>query len=492
MINSHIIEIENINSYDKLFDLIPHSHIDLKTVNEIKDNIGTNADYIITENPYADRDFLSTYYIFYSMKFRNYEKSCFRIHFFRRNAFGEPDIYGGFITLRPTISGTRIGRSYLEPVLLSDPNSFIMSGKYKVNLLGNEIFVNAFPWMHQETDVSICAHVAVWSVLRYFGNKYRYYPDWTMGEIVSKITSSTGRKIPSTGLSAPQICEVLQSAGFSPIIREKTNNDFLFEIMSYIESGIPVIGMASNITHAFSIIGHGMIDTSFLSCQLDDYFVQYSYDNRIIISDIIPSYHCITSLVINDDNTFPYRTVPLHIGDMPGTSAKYCADNIDVAIIPLYNKMQIVFNEIYNRFIILSESQRHGKQSKSSMKWPSPKVARLFITSSNSFKEKTLLNESINPEIKNIILNMNFPKFIWCIEIYRPENYSSGLVSGMILVDTTACSKDQDPWLFMHDCRKAKWVNEKGKTNIYFTKSPIEPFNRYINNLNEVSNLWQN
>lgn len=36
-----------------------------------------------------------------------------------------------------------------------------MRGKYKVHLKGNEYTVKGFPWMMQDTDVTICAHFNV-------------------------------------------------------------------------------------------------------------------------------------------------------------------------------------------------------------------------------------------------------------------------------------------------------------------------------------------
>lgn len=484
MIHARIINIESENDYDQLYSYIPSTHVDCSTIEELKCYIGNRADRIIIEYPYADRDFLSTYYIFYSKKFRSYEKSCYRIHFFDKL------MYYGFVTLRPTISGTRIGRSYIEPSLLVSGKAYVMWGAYKVNLLGNEIFVNAFPWMHQETDISVCAHASVWSIVRYFGNKYRYYPDWTMGQIVTHIKNARGRKIPSTGLSALQICEVLQDAGFSPIIRESKNNYFLDEILSYVESGIPVIGMSSSSAHAFSIIGHGETDMSIFSddSRLSHICETYKHNGKKFETDVILSSKCIKTLIVNDDNVFPYRTIPLTISDMIGTDAQYCAANIDAVVVPLYDKMQIVFNEVYNRFLILNESQQCDR--KSAMHWPTPKVARIFITSSNSFKEKCIVPDHEHPmpkDIRNLILRMNFPKFIWCIEIYKVSDYSDGIVSGMIIIDTTACSSDSDPWLFMHDSRRIKWINERGKVDIMDMSDEFIPYKRYINNLNEVN-----
>ena len=137
-----------------------------------------------------------------------------------------------------------------------------MLGNYKVHIRGSEYVVSAFPWMMQDTDITICAHIAMWTVLNYYGNKYTNYVNPDIGKIVENVFENWGRKTPSIGLTPIQVSEALSRFGFYPIIRGGNKSklmQLLDETMAYIESGIPVIAMSQSLQHAFSIMGRGEI-----------------------------------------------------------------------------------------------------------------------------------------------------------------------------------------------------------------------------------------
>ena len=75
--------------------------------------------------------------------------------------------------------------------------------------------------MYQETDISVCAHVAVWSIIRYYGNKYNIYADKRMMDIVNETPNGIGRNIPSGGLILTQIAEIFKKNNFHPLIIQK-------------------------------------------------------------------------------------------------------------------------------------------------------------------------------------------------------------------------------------------------------------------------------
>jgi len=57
------------------------------------------------------------------------------------------------------------------------PPSFVIATKFVANLLGVELAVEGFPYMGQDTDVTICADSALWSCLRHFSQRYPEYPE---------------------------------------------------------------------------------------------------------------------------------------------------------------------------------------------------------------------------------------------------------------------------------------------------------------------------
>ena len=208
MIDLRIVNINRLDDYDGLLSFIKKTHINHETVNEIKQYIGLKCNKIIVENPYADKDYLSTFYIHYSKKYKTYSKMCYRLHIFYN------DKYYGFLTLRST-ELKKIGRTYINPSLLLDQKAFLMTGEYNVNITGKSSSIACFPWMHQENDISTCAHVSLWSTLRYFSNVHSGYADMTMGEICEKIQLNQDRKTPSKGLSTSQISNLLMQFNFS-------------------------------------------------------------------------------------------------------------------------------------------------------------------------------------------------------------------------------------------------------------------------------------
>lgn len=52
--------------------------------------IGLKCNLILVEYPYSDKDYLSTYYIHYSKKYKDISKKSYRLHLFN------DEIYYGF------------------------------------------------------------------------------------------------------------------------------------------------------------------------------------------------------------------------------------------------------------------------------------------------------------------------------------------------------------------------------------------------------------
>lgn len=145
-------------------------------------------------------------------KLRQYKKVCCRLHILKA------DVYYGYITLRPTMKGAKVGKTYLDPVILVDEQAYLMVYHFKAHVAGNEMEIRSFPWKSQQTDISVCAHTAFWTAIRYFENKFRNYADTTIGEIVEKTQNDWGRKTPSLGLTPVQVSDLFKEYGFSPLI----------------------------------------------------------------------------------------------------------------------------------------------------------------------------------------------------------------------------------------------------------------------------------
>ncbi|MFL0194409.1 hypothetical protein ACJDU8_02295 [Clostridium sp. WILCCON 0269] len=454
MITLNEININKIEDYESLAKYIDKQYIHIRFIKELKGRIGCNCNKIYIEYPYYDSDYLSTYYSFYIKKHREYSKKCYRLHLLK------DDEYLGYVTLRPTISNTKVGKSYISPQLLLNTKAYLILADFKLHLLGLKSFVKAFPWMYQETDISVCAHVATWSIVRYFGNKYKNYIDIRMSDIIESTPDYINRKIPSKGLNLVQITDILREYGFYPLLIQKNplnKNEFYDELIAYIESGIPLVAAMTGKGHAISISGHGQVDYAKISS---------------INDDTILSARLINSIFVNDDNYFPYVEI---FKSNSSNIVKYSMEDIDYVIAPLYDRMQLGYRSVVRRITDLIKYTNYDFKGK--------KVVRIYMTSSNSLKKNALTSNNMNDDLKAIIINLCMPKFIWCVDISTEDEYINGLTSGRIIIDTTAGTYEEEPWLLIHDTKKIVYLDEE------FWKSKsvnVSAYDMYINNLVEV------
>ena len=53
----------------------------------------------------------------------------------------------------------------------------------RVHLLGYRLTVQGFPSMDQHIDINVCAHVACWSILRHYSERYSTYREFLTHDI---------------------------------------------------------------------------------------------------------------------------------------------------------------------------------------------------------------------------------------------------------------------------------------------------------------------
>lgn len=471
MISFTSIQINSLESYEKLSDCMPESLIDEDVISVLKNNLATKCDEIRIEYPYYDTDYLSTFYIHYAQKLRNYDKKCCRLHILKNEE------YYGYIVLRPTVVGTKFGRTLINPRILINEKAYIALYDFKAHIAGNTMSISSFPWKSQETDISVCAHTATWTILRYFGNKFKNYADTTIGEIVNVANNDWGRKTPSIGLNPIQVSDIFKKYGFSPLIlqcEKELDDKFIEEVMAYIESGLPMVGFLYPIRHAVSIIGHGLMDKNILD---DSILVKSVMDSEI---DVVPHVKLVSDLYVMDDNLFPYKKMMLGWADSQG-DMRYGAAELKYCVVPLYPRMQLVYNEVYARFKTWMKERV--------MDWETPCVSRIYITSANSLKSEALQTIGMNEQLVEVILNLSLPRFVWCIDLANFQEYKLGLTSGRIIIDTTAPTLDEEPWILRHDKNGIEYIDVDNQLfcskDCHYIKTSIVPYKMYQHNLVE-------
>ncbi len=441
MISFNRINITALDDYSKLKDFVEETHIDDIAIDMLRNHLGTNISSIIVEWPYYDRDYLSSYYIHHSKKLKEYSKYCYRIHF-----ISPENTYIGYSLLRPVMPGRHLGRTYLDPRIVIKEKAALISGKYSSHFLGGKFEISGFPWMMQETDITVCAHIALWNVLRYYGTKYPHYESPSLGDVVEKVHAEWGRKTPSIGLTPVQVSDVLSAYDFFPIIRGFSRDniqELTDELLVYLESEVPVIGMSDVNQHAVTFVGRGSYNCELLD---DDFFIRKHKSHK---GNFILSTQLINSTYVMDDNLFPYAKVDRLASRQ--SDAAYSIGEMTYLVIPVFERMQLAYHKLYGRIETLLASK--GKNEYAFSWQNSLRVVRIYIASANKLKEYIAAMKDVNQILKDAVLRLPLSRFVWCVDISTPDEFKQEKISGRILIDTTAGTNASEPWLLMHDDR---------------------------------------
>lgn len=459
------IYINDLSDYDSLLIYVRSDLVDDEVIRVLKEYVGLRANKVIVEFPYFDNEYLSNYYPHYSQKFKIFSKECCRLH------FETATDYLGYITLRPTPGETKMGKTFLYPGAFIHGRAYLMMTKFPAHVLGQKREIECFPWKKQENDISCCAHTATWTILKYFGNKYKNYLDTTIGEIVSRVRNDWGRKTPTMGLNPIQVSDIFKEYGFSPLIIGKNSSDYTVadELLAYVESGLPVVAFLNMEpqNHAISIIGHGEVDLSVL----DNIPVDYK-------SGVILSTSLIKSVYAMDDRIFPYVEVSKGLPDS-NSSVSYGLPQLDYAVVPLHFRMQLSYRDIYNRMI---QWVKNGD-----LNFGYKPVCRIYLTSSNSLKKRAFENKSMDGLLKELLLTLPMPKFVWCIDFADTESYKNELTTCRIIIDSTSATLEEEPWIFRHDSNIIQYKDRSDTSQDYHQiEVKVAPYEMYKNNLDVI------
>lgn len=257
-----------------------------------------NAQTILVEPHYFDKDYLSEFAAFYSVSSRGYPNTCRRLHFFADNvsraqftdavsgkagALGMlQNAYLGFTVIRP-ISAAPLGCTVLgwyPDVGRTTRRVTSPSREYHCHIAGIRLSVTGLAWQQQDSAVGACATVGLWSMLHAssFDNDHSAPTTAQITEAAHQTAVTGARVFPSNGLTIIQLLEAIKryhmapfamsgdiqprnasirtdqisrSAGFS---RER----FASTCASFIRSGYPVLAIGQSVgngRHAICITG---------------------------------------------------------------------------------------------------------------------------------------------------------------------------------------------------------------------------------------------
>ena len=143
---------------------------------------------------------------------------------------------------------------------------------------------------------------------------------------------------------------------------------------------MPLIGFIRSREHAITIIGHGepVIPNDPTHLPHSYFELSYQADGTPYETNVIMASKFIQFAVINDDNAFPYRNLDKN----PRLSqVGYSLHDIEYAVIPLYPRIQLVYNDVCEKFLGLVQRGIYDWAAGNKL------ISRIFLTSSNTYRE---------------------------------------------------------------------------------------------------------
>lgn len=419
-----LIVFENGSEWDEVLK-VGAPHLDQRGLLRFQRAFGDSLKAVILERQYIDKDYRDTFSNYHSKRFQTPDSRCVRLHFFSEalnkasleDAKQLQSSYLGYSVIRPTRPNC-VGRTLILPLKNGGATLHIRTCLEVISLLGIDLKVEGFPFISQDTDVTVCAQSALWTVLRYYSNRYPRYGEihpYQIGALTKDY--SIGRQFPSDGLHMWQMAEALKQRRFEPLIYTRVAHQDQFEhlLYTYIESGIPcLVGVPSHVVSAY---GHfSEIDAMEIP---GDGGIHYSSEFN-------------QGFVINDDNMHPYQQLHAE-GPQRGNDSKYRIDEIDSFIAPLPDKVYLSpegFKTAAERVLARFRAESPFLDNKTLM-------LRSFLTTCTSFKRRLLDRKMGHSSVVQVYRNVPMPHFIWVCEISTPEDYEDGKVYGEIIWDAT-------------------------------------------------------
>lgn len=490
------IDLEEEGGFEQLRQQLTRKYAPKEVINALSGKLTPQCRYVLLEYPYVDKDYRSTYYHFYAKKGRRYSPDCVRLHFFRsdveltddrqlRISGGQgathhssaeeqkqlSDRYYGYMVIRPTFTST-IGRTVLSPNLISGFHGWAIESRHTAHLLGHRLSFDGFPWMYQHTDINVCAHVACWSILRHYSERFSKYSEYLTYEITRMAHQfDPGGLVPSRGLANADAERIFHEAGTYPIVEYKPCELFeppppdeieLFyrQLAAYVESGFPVYARLPE--HAVVVVGRD----HYRPGEAPKVRLQYSWD----ITD---------ALVVIDDNRMPYTLVSRSCGpDEP-----YGSDEFGSFIVALPEKFFYSAKAIDKFASTWVDTPTRGFDYTGA----DGVVIRYFATTTAAYRRFVHEKRSqFASEIIQLSMDLPMPQFIWIIEISTREEWAKSHVGTRIIIDATANEDEKDPMFMMYD-KVHIWYRDRagsGKSQRIKFAAPLGfPLSRMEDNL---------
>lgn len=429
-----------------------------------------DAKTIVIERHYTDRDWLEDYADFYVRCLERYKSRCTRLHFFNiefshedlRNAIANPkhplavDIqaqeangstthYLGFIIVKP-LPKSFIGRTCLRtyPSTPNDERHYPITVNCESHLLGFDLSLQSLPFQEQDTVAAACATSALWSALHATARLF-HHPVLSPIEITHNATAtlpSSGRDVPSHGLSMFQMADAVRRVGLAPEILPMADSGAFLRTTAraYLAVGIPLVIMgylidhrgsqpryyknAPNVAHAVTITGYRA------ESGIQSYFTTPSDGQETELEALR-----ISELYVHDDQVGPFARVrfedkPIKVTRPEGRFDEFryhlwtswhapdgSSDKVSFAprsvLLPLYHKIRLPIRDVLTRYVFLQDKGMEKKRSSLNQSFQNRLCWDIELTT-NATLRRRLRNNDLLPEAEKIeLLESAWPRFIW-------------------------------------------------------------------------------
>ena len=465
----------------------------------LKNGLDAFAKTIVIEPRYLCKDHRNLHSHFYSKKFKERSSVCARAHFFSRSGINKAqllgdldalkDCYIGYSVIRP-VSGRSLGRTVIDPSKVArsaQDGFFMLRTRFKGHLNGPTLDSWGYPYMSQDTEATVCAHTALWSMCRYLSERYAVYPETYPYDFIKGTTDTNGRAAPYHGMTYTDYSRLLTQFGCHPEIlfmrEEKTDAtgkktsllsaEKFTRLCTYVESGFPLL--ASYQGHVVSVVGHTI-----------DF-------NRVPVPNQhgwIDSSDFLKQFVVVDDNFFPYQLLGYR-GDPQNYGSQYpvpySIESLYTVVCPLPEKVYLPSEQAREQCAALLKKLEAAHPVEVMNGKSGPLVTRLFVTTASALKrrklEKSLTAGKVTDPFAVRIADLNLPHFVWVMEASPVELYRQGYCTTEIVLDPTASGLES--CLLYARAGGKMFLN--GNTIVPTNPSmKLGVFNQYTHNLGEL------
>jgi hypothetical protein len=281
--------------------------------------------------------------------------------------------------------------------------------------------------MDQHNDISVCAHVACWSILRHYSERFSLYREFYTYDITLMAQEfDPGGLVPSRGLQLSHAERVFQEAGTFPVHITRdgpTDVSFFRQIGAYVESCFPLFAAMYAEEHAIAVIG-----------------MERSLASPASTSGPRFAWDMIDSLTVIDDNELPYLSIPVKKG-----TSMYAAEDIDAFIVPLPEKVFYPADAVERLApTLFMLGALVGLPPKDET------IIRYFITTGSTLRGFMRERQSeFDPKLLETVMLLPFAQFVWVVEFATDEQWRTGQIAARAVIDATASLREVLPlWLF--------------------------------------------